>query len=281
MLGSAVYGVLKDTYDLVLTVRDREKIALLEKVYGGTARHRVVEFDAARLYEDFVGKKGYPGEYFSGFLKEVGEVDFVINAVGITIPSALENPPLTFFINGALPHLLARIFGERLIHVTTDCAFSGKEDFPYNENSPKTPVDLYGLSKVLGESTNCLTLRTSLIGRELEGFTGLLDWFLAQKGKTITGFAGHIWNGVTTKEFGKICAKIMERRSEFPKTGIYHVFSTTVSKYEMLLKFKEKFKVECEIKKDEEQKLNRALATIYDVNAKLDIAPFNRMIEEL
>ncbi len=281
MLGSAVYDVLKDKYELVLTVREKEKINLLNQKYGGVEKHRVVVFDAEPIYRDYVNKKGYRGEYFSNFLKEVGEVDFVINAVGITIPFAMNNPALTFFINSALPHILAGVFGEKMIHITTDCVYNGKEGFPYDENSLKTPIDIYGLSKSLGEPMNCLTIRTSIIGRELEGFTGLLEWFLQQRGKEISGFTEHYWNGITTKQFGKICDKIMENRENYPKTGIYHVFSNVVSKYEMVNKFKEKFGVNCVIKKDSENKLNRTLATVKNLNAKLQIPSFNQMIDEI
>lgn len=281
MLGSAVYDVLKDGYELILSIRDPQKIALLEKAYGGTNKHRVVAFDAAKMHDDFVNKKGYPGEYLTSFLGEVGEVDFVINAIGITIPFALDNLPLTYFINGALPHILARVYGTKLIHITTDCAFSGKEGYPYDENSPKTPVDLYGLSKSLGEPTDCLTIRTSIIGPELEGHTGLLDWFLQQGGKEINGFAGHFWNGVTTKQYGKIVAQIMSNPSRYFRTGLYHVFSTTVSKYDMLQAFKKKFRIDVTIKRDDENKLNRTLSTVFDFNESLNVPLFDEMVADL
>ncbi|MDD5638543.1 MAG: sugar nucleotide-binding protein [Candidatus Pacebacteria bacterium] len=281
MLGSAVYDVLKDKYGLILSVRDKNKIDLLDKAYGSVKEHKVVEFDVSFLYQDFLEKKGCPSDYLSNFLKDVGEVDYAINAIGITIPFSLENQALTFFINSAFPHILAKIFGKKLIHITTDCVYNGKEDFPYDESSPKTPVDIYGLSKSLGEPTNCLTIRTSIIGRELEGFTGFLEWFLNQKEKSINGFANHFWNGITTKQFGKICDEIMTHPDEYPQTGLYHVFSDTMSKYEMLLKFKEKYNIDCEIKKDEEQKLNRTLSTIHDFNKKLNIPSFDKMLEEL
>lgn len=281
MLGSAVYDALKDKYKLILTARDKEKIGLLERKYGGTNKHRTVIFDAFPVYQDYVNKKGYPGEYLSNFLKEAGEVDFVINAIGITIPFSMQDPALTFFINGALPHILANVFGEKLIHITTDCVYNGKEGFPYDENSLKTPVDLYGLSKSLGEPMNCLTLRTSIIGRELEGFTGFLEWFLQQNGKEVNGFAEHYWNGITTKQFGKVCDQIMQDRKAYPKTGIYHIFSDSVSKYQMTKKFKEKFGTDCVIKEDHKNKLNRTLATVKVLNSKLKISPFDRMVDEL
>lgn len=281
MLGSALYAELKDRHDIILVVRDKNKIKLLEERFGGTGKCETIEFDARLFYRDFEEKNGYASPCFKNFLGRIELADYIINAVGVTIPYALENPALTFFVNGALPYILATAFGVKLIHITTDCAFNGIEGFPYDERSPKTPVDVYGLSKILGEPVNCLTFRTSIIGMELEGHTGLLDWFLQQKGKTITGFANHFWNGVTTKQFAKICDKIMSSPDKFPQNGIYHIFSTTVSKYEILLKFREKFNIDCDIKRDETQKLNRTLATIYDLSKELEIPSFDKMVDEL
>ncbi len=281
MLGSAVYGVLKDRYELILAIRDQGKVKLLTDTYGTAQNAKVATFDAEILYKEFLEKKGSPSEYLKNFFKTVGEFDYAINALGVTIPFSLKDPALTFFINGALPHVLARELGSKLIHITTDCAFDGKTGFPYNENSPKTPVDIYGLSKSLGEPTECLTIRTSIIGRELAGHTGLLDWFLQQDGKTITGYTNHFWNGITTKEFGNVCDKIMSEPGKYPKSGLYHVFSTTVSKYEMLQVFAKKFNITCEIKKDDEPKLNRVLSTVKDLNTKLEVPSFLEMIEAL
>ncbi|MEX2054203.1 MAG: sugar nucleotide-binding protein [Candidatus Colwellbacteria bacterium] len=281
MLGSAVYDVLKDRYNLILTARDLDKIKLLEDTYGDTDKHRAVRFDAQDVYQDFLDKKGHPGDALKTFLEEVGDIDYAINAVGITIPFSRDHEALTLFINGALPHLLARELGEKLIHITTDCVYSGIEGAPYDENSQRTPVDLYGLSKSLGEPNTCLTIRTSIVGRELEDFTGLLEWFLQQEGQELGGFSNHYWNGITTKQFGKICDQIMSSPDEYPKTGIYHVFSTTVSKHDMLLKFKEKFNIECEVKDNPEPKLDRTLKTIHDLNDKLNMPSFGEMVDEL
>ena len=281
MLGSAVYGVLQNKYKLTLAVRNPNKIDLLERVYGGTAAHRIVAFDAAAMYQDFVSKRGFPGTALTRFVSEVGEVNHVINAIGVTIPFALREPALTFFVNGALPHLLAEMFGEKLIHITTDCVYSGAEGYSYDETSAKSPVDLYGLSKSLGEPTKCLTIRTSIIGRELEGFTGLLEWFLQQAGKTITGFSGHYWNGVTTQQFGEICHQLMSFPESFPRRGLFHVFSTVVSKYEMLRVFQQKYGLDCTIVPEHEKKLNRSLTTVKELNGLLKIPSFNEMLAAL
>jgi len=273
MLGSAVYDVLKDRYSLVLTVREKNKIALLEKAYGDTKKHRVIEFDAAKV-------KGDPN-YYADFLGEVGDVDYVINAIGVTVPFAQKDPDLTFFINGKLPHILADTFGAKLIHIATDAVFDGVKDFPYDENSPKHPAGIYAESKSLGEPANCLTLRTSIIGRELEGKAGLLEWFLGQHGTTVKGFVNHLWNGITAREFGVICDRLMSAPEKFPRTGLYHIFSTTVSKYDMLLVFREKWRIDCEIVPEKSSAVNRTLATIHDLNAKLEIPSFEEMLAEL
>lgn len=281
MLGSAVYGVLQDKYELVLSVRDTDKTRLLDQVYGGPSKYPVVSFDAAAVYQDQVAKRGYPGPYFTEFLRQTGELDHVINAIGVTIPFALRNPALTFFVNGALPHLLARTFGERLIHITTDCVFSGTDGYPYHESSPQSPTDVYGLSKSLGEPTECLTIRTSIIGRELHGCTGLLEWFLRQEGKKVTGFAEHYWNGITTKQFGELCDRIMSSPNGFPRRGLYHVFTAPVSKYEMLLAFQRKYGVRCAIQPDTEKKLNRTLSTRKKLNEMLKVPSFEEMLAAL
>ena len=282
MLGHAVYGVLRGKYDLILSLRNPEKLALLEKFYGENARaSRVIIFDAAQVYRDYQQKKGAPGPALESLVSQAGPVDHVVNALGVTIPFALNDPGLTFFVNGAFPHILAGIFGEKLVHITTDCAFSGMSGFPYDEKSPKNPPDLYGLSKSLGEPLTCLTLRTSIIGRELDGFTGLLEWFLKQKGKTLTGFANHFWNGITTKQFGRICDKIFQDRGGVPKSGLFHVFSDPVSKYQMLLEFEKKYRLSCEIKADRENKLNRTLSTLHPLNAWLGIPSFETMLAEI
>ncbi|MBU1046018.1 sugar nucleotide-binding protein [Patescibacteria group bacterium] len=281
MLGSAVYDVLKEKYNLVLTFRDLEERELLGVKYGGTENHQTEELDLKFVYQDYFDKKGDPGEHFNSFLRRVGEVDFVINAIGITIPFSLKEPSLTFFINSAFPFILSNVFGNRLIHITTDCVYNGQTGAPYDENAPKAPYDIYGFSKALGEPTNCLALRTSIIGRELQGFTGLLEWFLQQKGQKLKGFSNHFWNGITTKEFGKVCDKIMQNREQYPGSGIFHIFSNIVSKYDMLMKFEDKYKIGCEIEPDNGPKLDRTLSTIYPLCSQLEIPSFDEMLKEI
>ncbi|MDD5638971.1 MAG: sugar nucleotide-binding protein [Candidatus Pacebacteria bacterium] len=283
MLGSGVYNVLKDKYNLVLVYRDEEKIKKLNEAYGGIDNYQLIKFDFREIYSDYLsGIRLNPEPKIKKLFNNIGEIDKVINCAGIINVYATKDPAFTFFLNGALPHLLSEYYGNKLIQITTDCAFNGVEGYPYDETSLKSPVDIYGLSKILGEPKDkSLVIRTSIIGPEITDHISLLDWFRQQEGKTTKGFANHFWNGITTKQFGKICDEIISHPERYPETGLYHVFSTTVSKYEMLLKFKEKYNIDCEIKKDEEQKLNRTLTTIHDLNEKLNIPSFDEMIEEL
>src|SRR5262249_32316179 len=116
-------------------------------------------------------------------------------------------------INSLLPHRLALVCaaaGARLVHLSTDCVFSGRKG-AYTESDPPDADDLYGRSKYLGEvaSPGCLTLRTSIIGRELSRKTGLLEWLLSQRGATVKGFRSAIFSGFTTHEMGRIIERLL------------------------------------------------------------------------
>lgn len=279
MLGSGVCSILKDRYDLILIVRNKSKVSLLDPLH--IHNPKIIEFNALQIYDDYHHRSGFPGKYLQSKIREIGDIDYIVNAIGLLIDSSCKDPSQAFFINSALPHILAGIYGSKMIHITTDCAFNGQDGFPYSENSPKSPVDIYGLSKSLGEPTNCLTLRTSIIGKELEGFTGILEWFLRQQGKTIEGYAHHYWNGITTIMFGKICDKIISEPNNYPKSGIFHVFSNVISKYDMLIKFRDKYQIDCNIIQDKKCNFNRTLTTIYNLNALLKIPSFDTMLSEL
>jgi dTDP-4-dehydrorhamnose reductase len=219
-------------------------------------------------------------DYFPSFVKDVGEVDYVINAIGVLIPYATAHPTSTFFINGVFPHILAREYGRKLIHISSDCVYSGRDGkAPYNEHSDYSSTDTYGLAKSLGEPANCLTIRTSIIGPELGRQHGLLEWFLNSKGE-VNGFTDHLWNGITTRQFGIVCDKIMS--AKLPVTGTRHVFSNPVSKYEMLLAFRERFGVACEIKPTSGNPVDRRLSTLYyGFNSWLEIPSFQEMLYQL
>lgn len=277
MLGSSIYSVLKDKYNLVLVFKDIKEAELLDKVYGGVSNHEIKELNLETIYNNYLQGKGDIN--LRKFLNNIN-IDYVVNVMGIITPFSNENPGLTFFINSFIPQTLANIYGSKMIHLTTDCVFNGDNGFPYDENSIKTPIDIYGASKSLGESDKCLNIRSSFIGRELKTFSQLLEWFLSQE-ETVNGFTEHYWSGITAKELGRVIGKIVTNRSEFPETGTFHICSQPISKHDMLVKFKEKYKVDINIVKDNTTSKNRSLTTIKPFCAKLNIPSFDEMLEDL
>lgn len=161
----------------------------------------------------------------------------VINCIGLVKQAAgSDDPLLAVPLNTLLPHRLAalcRVSDARLIHISTDCVFSGKKG-SYAETDAPDATDVYGLSKLLGEShhSSVVTLRTSMIGHELANRRGLVDWFLAQKGP-VKGFSRAIFSGVPTDELAAIVRdKVLGNPT---LRGLYHVAATPISKYELLL----------------------------------------------
>jgi len=210
--------------------------------------------------------------------------DAVINAVGIVKqrPDAKESIP-SLEINALLPHRLAVIckgIGARLIHLSTDCVFSGKKG-NYLESDPSDAEDLYGKTKYLGEvhDNNCLTLRTSIIGRELSRHKSLLEWFLAQAGP-VKGFTNAIYTGFTTLEMGRIIERML---LEYPSaTGVYQVSSDPINKYELLLLFRDKLGHDIEITADDSFHCDRSLDSMRFRSDFNYIPPsWPSMIEEL
>lgn len=273
MLGSATYQYLQDKYKLVLIYRNKAKLRLLNKVYGGVKNHRRVLFDLDDLAKDGDAEK---------FVKAVGEIEAIINCAGVIKPYCRQNPKATFFINANLPHILSYLYRDKLIHLSTDCVFNGVSGAPYREKSPKTPTDLYGLTKSLGEPfEHSLVFRTSVIGPEIDGGVNLLEWFKKQGGRVVRGFTNHLWNGITSRQFALICGQIIGSRRHFPSSGLFHIFSTTLTKYGMLKKLKEKYKVNVTIKPSGATHIDRRLATDFDFCQKLEIPSFDKMLEEL
>jgi dTDP-4-dehydrorhamnose reductase len=185
----------------------------------------------------------------------------VLNCVGIVKQRCeAKSTILSLELNSLLPHrlaLLCRTYGSRLVHFSTDCVFSGKTG-NYSESDTPDAADLYGKSKLLGEVTEpgCLTLRTSIIGEELSRKKSLLEWFLAQRG-TVHGYEQMIYSGFTTLEMSRIVEKILVEHPQ--ATGLYHVSSAAISKYELLCMIKDELGLSVTILPDSEYRCNRSL----------------------
>lgn len=163
---------------------------------------------------------------------------YVINCIGIVKQAEAAKDPITSItINSLLPHQLAKMAnraGGTLIHFSTDCVFSGREGHYSQEHIPD-PVDLYGRSKLLGEvSENGVTIRSSLIGREIDSRNGLVEWFLSNRGKAVPGFRRAIFSGFTTHEMANVVEMLIDKR---PITnGVWQVAADPVSKFELISK---------------------------------------------
>ncbi len=208
----------------------------------------------------------------------------VVNCVGIVKQRAVAKESIpSIEINSLLPHRLAvlcKSVSARLIHMSTDCVFSGKKG-NYRECDPSDAEDLYGKSKYLGEviGDNCLTLRTSIIGRELSRKKSLLEWFLNQKG-TVKGYKYAIFSGLTTIEMSRIIEIILVNHPTV--TGLYHVSSQPISKLDLLLKIKEALRLDTDIIADDSVRIDRSLESAL-FREKFNYQPptWNDMIKEL
>lgn len=185
----------------------------------------------------------------------------VVNAVGIVKQrsTAKESVP-SLEINSLFPHRLAglcKAAGIRMVHMSTDCVFSGRKGW-YRETDLSDAEDLYGRTKYLGEvyESHCVTLRTSIIGKELSRKQGLLEWFLSQRG-SVQGFTNALFSGFTTIELSRIIEKILMEHSE--NGGLYHVSSDPISKYDLLTLIKRKMGLRIEIMPTGEPRLDRSL----------------------
>lgn len=284
MLGSAVYSVLQTKYKLVLVLRDIHNLAILDTAYGGVDQHRSVWFDSDGLMAEYM--QGFPdldtSRVWKKLVADIGEVDGVVNCIGVTNRFSQGQPLVAYFINSAFPHLLAQTYGSKLLHITTDCVYNGNTGAPYTEQSITSPTDLYGLTKMLGEpSDRSVVLRTSIIGPEISGFVSLLEWVRKQDGQTVKGFTQHHWNGITTKQFGIIADKIFSQRSSFPDHGLFHVFSSDVTKYEMIQAIANKYRLKVTVTPDDGPVLDRRLRTVHQLNSQLQIPEFKDLLTDL
>lgn len=181
---------------------------------------------------------GVDADYYDSVIRAVADTRpvVVINCIGIIkqVPAA-KDPIVSIAINSLFPHRLAQLckgVGSRLIHISTDCVFDGTKG-NYGEDDPPDAEDLYGRTKFLGEVkyAHCVTLRTSLIGHELKGGHGLIEWFLTQK-DSIRGFTHAIFSGFPTVEMARIIGEYVIPNENLK--GLYQVSSEPISKYELL-----------------------------------------------
>lgn len=240
MLGHKLWQCFSGRFETRATLRGSSRLEPTEPIRGITADD-VVELGRAL---------------------ELAGPAVVVNCIGIVKQiDAAKDPLPSIETNALFPHRLARLCedaGARLIHVSTDCVFSGRTG-DYSESDVPDPPDLYGRSKLLGEvdAPHALTIRTSIIGRELDSSHGLLEWFLAQRGGRARGFARAIFSGFTTLELADVIARVIEEQPELH--GIWHVAADPIDKYRLLSLVKDAYGLDIELERDEEFTIDRSL----------------------
>ncbi len=229
-----------------------------------TLRGQIGDYDRFGIFDPAKTFDGIDIENITGIeaIFEKIRPDVVVNAVGLIkqLPNS-ANIVETLNVNSIFPHRLAQItskYGSRLICISTDCVFNGKKG-NYTEQDVPDALDLYGISKRLGEITSdrCLTIRTSIIGRELKTKHSLVEWFLANDGRTIKGYTNAIFSGFPTLALAEILASVI--RDHPGLTGLYNVSSDPITKYDLLQLFKTAYNVDIEIEPSDEVKIDRSL----------------------
>lgn len=247
MLGNTMFRTLSDSPDLQVwgTVR------------SSAARRFFPDQRVSRIISGIdVENPDVLARVFETFRPEV-----VVNCIGLVKQLAEADDPLSALpINALLPHRLARycgIAGTRLVHMSTDCVFSGKRG-GYRESDISDAEDLYGKSKFIGEVSypHTVTLRTSIIGHELESCQGLLEWFLSQEGR-VRGFRRAVFSGLPTVELSRIVRDVVLPRPEL--SGVYHVASAPITKFELLRLVAAVYGKAIEIEADDALSIDRSL----------------------
>lgn len=221
---------------------------------------------AKRLFSDGIAERLIPGinvEQHDALMQAFIQTrpDVVINCVGLIKQLADADAPLAAIpINALLPHRLARlceVAGARLVHMSTDCVFSGEKGM-YTEADIADANDLYGRSKYLGEVDypHAITLRTSIIGHELEGARSLVGWFLAQEG-SVKGFKHAIFSGLPTVEMALLIRDYVIPHPELH--GLYHVSAEPINKFDLLTLVAQAYGKLIEIVPEEQFVIDRSL----------------------
>jgi dTDP-4-dehydrorhamnose reductase len=246
MLGHKIWQLFRDRFDTWVTARALDDLPARELFAGDRAIPRVSADDFDSVVRACA----------------VARPTVIVNCIGIVKQvMAAADPVPAISVNALFPHraaALAGALGARLIHISTDCVFAGTRGH-YSERDMPDAYDLYGRTKLLGEVTGprCLTLRTSIVGRELSATTGLLEWFLAQRGGRAKGYTGARFSGLTTRTLAEVLADVVERHEELE--GVYHVASRPISKYDLLNKLNDAFATGVDIEASQDVRIDRTL----------------------
>jgi dTDP-4-dehydrorhamnose reductase len=247
MIGSTIFQVIAENKDW--------------SIYGTIRSESAKQFFMPEIRENLLANIDVINH--DSLINVFGKVcpDVVINCAGLTKHITGSNDPVNAIpINALMPHRLAelcKLLNARLIHISTDCVYSGKKG-NYLESEPADSMDVYGQSKLLGEVDypHAVTLRTSTIGHEFSTKHGLLEWFLSQEGEC-SGFLRAIFSGLPTIVLAQIIRDIVIPDNDL--RGLYHVAGQPISKYDLLKLIAEVYGKSIKIIKDENFTIDRSL----------------------
>ena len=233
-------------------------------VYGTTRESRSDSSPLARFLPQDKWIDNIDASKFDSINKVFSTTNFdtVINCIGlIKQRNAQTTEHEMMLINAEFPHRLAQVVnqqGARVIHISTDCVFSGDKG-NYVETDTPDPVDVYGKSKLLGELNDVknLTLRTSHIGRELTIRKSFIEWLLSQKSGHVEGYGHAIYSGLTSQELARLISELLNAKKGI--TGMFHVSSQPISKLEIINKLNELLNLEINVTSDSKVQINRSL----------------------
>jgi len=259
LIGHQVYNYLQDNSDFVLS-----NISYTRKLNNET-----ILLDARKE------------QYFFDQIRHI-QPNYIVNCIGVLISEAKEDPESAMFLNAHLLHRLVNLannINAKLIHMSTDCVFSGNKQSPYLETDEKDGSDTYAKTKSLGEivSKNHLTIRTSVIGPEIINGSGeLFHWFMNQSG-VIEGFTKAIWSGVTTIELAKAIKWFINNNT----IGLYQLTNgIPIKKYDLLHLFKKYTNKNIEIAKVDGIFTNKSFVdTRQEINYQLPT--YDEMIRDM
>ena len=248
MLGHVVFRCLsgKANLDVYATTRNFDGIS---------------EYFSSKLVHKIIA--GIDAEHIDTIIRALSFIQpkIIINCTGIIKQHKASSDPSQYIsINAQFPHrlsLLCQLSKARLIHISTDGVFDGKQG-GYTEQDEANISDVYAMSKYLGEvnDPHCLTIRTSIIGHELKKRTGLVEWLLSQKGK-VKGYTRAIYSGLPTIELAEIIRDYILPNDNL--SGTYHVSSEPISKYELLHLIADRYGKKITIEPLDDVVINRSL----------------------
>jgi dTDP-4-dehydrorhamnose reductase len=233
--------------------------------HRGMLGHVVARYLAEQGCEVVTSNERYAGLPHDPLIQAVAdsECEWIINAIG-RIKQKCDSQTELFLSNSLLPlHLKISIRNnQRLIHASTDCVFSGRRG-GYRVCDERDASDAYGVSKILAEAIaddpRCTVIRTSIIGPERGEGHGLMGWFLRQNDE-VKGYTNHLWNGITTLEWAKLCGEIISGARTPPATIVQPGVEPPISKCELLKLIAHSWQKECSIEPvNAPEEINRTL----------------------